>query len=171
MATRRVRKPTVECADAEVLHSAFEELQKMLDSKHLQLSQLIFDLLEEKEGLEKQVKEAKEELSRSHFELQSYRQMHGTTVQNKLQKSMQEAELYKSELEKCQKTAQGYETILKQVESSLQQQLEAMNAKERELLEWERKLQYREEELALCEKPKSKDIEKLKQPSEEKKTK
>lgn len=177
MASRRAKKPTAERADdAEVLHSAFKELSEMIDNKHIQLSQLMFNLLEKKQDLEKQVGQLKEELSRSHLELQNYKQTHeqGTRVQkykDKLQQSMRETEWYKKELEKSQKTAQHYGTILQQAESNLQQQLEAMSAKERELLEWERKLQYHEKELALREKPKSKDDEKLKQSSEEKKTK
>ena len=177
MASRRAKKPTAEPAgNAEVLNSAFNELGEMLENKHIQLSQLMFNLLEEKQDLEKQVRQLREELNRSHLELQNYKQTHeqGKGVQkykDQLQQSMRETEWYKNELEKSEKKAQHYETFLQRAESNLQQQLEAMSAKERELLEWERKLQYHEKELALREKPKSKDDEKLKQSSEEKKTK
>ena len=88
---------------------------------------------------------------------------------DKLQQSKLEIDFYKRELEKCQKTIQQYETFYKQTESNLQQQLEAISAKEAEYREWERQLQYREKELALREKPKSKDNEKSMQPSVEKK--
>lgn len=168
MATRRTKPKTA--GDTEVLYSAFKEITEVVDKKYTLLSERMVARLDEKQMLEKQVASLKEELNKIYHELQQYRE--GTRVQaykDKLQQSKLEIDFYKRELEKCQKTIQQYETFYKQTESNLQQQLEAISAKEAEYREWERQLQYREKELALREKPKSKDDEKSMQPSVEKK--
>ena len=168
MATRRTKPKTA--GDTEVLYSAFKEITEVVDKKYTLLSERMVARLDEKEMLEKQVAGLKEELKRIYHELQQYRE--GTRVQaykDKLQQSKLEIDSYKRKLEECQKTIQQYETFFKQTELNLQQQLEAISAKEAEYREWERQLQYREAELALHEKPKSKDDEKSMQPSVEKK--
>lgn len=168
MATRRAKPKTA--GDTEVLLSAFKEITDVVEKNRTLLSEGIRARLDEKQMLEKQVANLKEELNRISHELQQYRE--GTRVQaykDKLQQSKLEIDFYKRELEKCQKKIQQYETFYKQTESNLQQQFEAISAKEAEFREWERQLQYREAELALHEKPKSKDDEKSMQPSVEKK--
>ena len=175
-----MRVPKNAADGAEVVQSAYQELDDMLHSKFKLVLQLMGSILDEKQMLEQEVTDLKEKLNSSNLELQHYTQMHQKgirvqTYEEQLQQSSQ-VEWHQKELEICRSKIQNYEVILNQIQLHLQQDVEAIKTKqmelqdwEKKLHDWEKKLQYREEELALHENAKSKDTEKLKQSSDENK--
>uniref|UniRef100_A0A1X7TIS4 Uncharacterized protein n=1 Tax=Amphimedon queenslandica TaxID=400682 RepID=A0A1X7TIS4_AMPQE len=120
--------------DVEELASVFQELQKILESKHTHLLQQLYRFHEERKRQQETISILRKDLELSQSQ------------------SRQEIEWYKQESKKCQKKIQEYENFYKQLESNLAQQLEAIKKREIELNEKEKRLQMLNEELTLKKK-------------------
>ena len=125
------------------LDSAFQEIQKTLDSKHAHLLQQIGRLLDDKKKLREKISTLQRELERSR-QAQLPARKHDSAKEQKIR---EELEWYKQELKISQKKNQDYDTFYKQLESTLAKDIEAIKTKEMELNEWEKRLQILDEEL------------------------
>lgn len=134
--------------DVEELASVFQDLQKILDSKQAHLLQQLYRLHDEKKKQQETISTLRQDLKRSQSESQQLASRK-QEYKDLYIKSRQEIELYKQELKKSQRKIQEYESFYKQlegVESNLAKQLEAIQNKEIELDEREKKLQIHSED-------------------------